>query len=198
MRRHYGSPSAARRTDCSSWPSWPSNSSSTETVKDDRDRLSDPAEGVGGPQDPTVVFTGQDVVDDLAGMPSMPGLLVLRADRVSRSVLTPEGPGWRTTSRRGCSANSERSDWFRLPRELGACQPQVLLRPEQFEPAPHWAAWYSLAGVRGDGDALGLSVHRDHHIDVLRRVVLSVASADDDGVVVGGDVLRAESGPADR
>jgi hypothetical protein len=34
----------------------------------------------------------------------------------------------------------------------------------------------------------------------LRRSVplLSVASADDDGVVVGGDVLRAESGPADR
>jgi hypothetical protein len=28
--------------------------------------------------------------------------------------------------------------------------------------------------------------------------VLSVASADDDGVVVGGDGLRAESGPADR
>jgi hypothetical protein len=28
--------------------------------------------------------------------------------------------------------------------------------------------------------------------------VLSAASADDDGVVVGGDVLRAEGSPADR
>jgi hypothetical protein len=32
----------------------------------------------------------------------------------------------------------------------------------------------------------------------LIYLLLSVASADDDGVVVGGDVLRVESSPADR
>jgi hypothetical protein len=31
-----------------------------------------------------------------------------------------------------------------------------------------------------------------------QRLLLSVASVDDVGVVVGGDVLRAESSPADR
>ena len=51
--------------------------------------LSNLAEGIGGPQDPTVLFTPQDVVDDLA---DMSGLLVLRAERVSRSVLAPDGP----------------------------------------------------------------------------------------------------------
>ena len=51
--------------------------------------LSNLAQGVGGPQDPTVLFTPEDVVDDLA---DVPGLLVLRAERVSRSVLTPDGP----------------------------------------------------------------------------------------------------------
>jgi SAM-dependent methyltransferase len=52
--------------------------------------LSNLAQGVGGPQDPTVLFTAKDVVEDLAGIP---GMLVLRADRVSRPVLTPDGPG---------------------------------------------------------------------------------------------------------
>lgn len=51
--------------------------------------VSNLTEGVGGPQDPSVLFTAGDVVDDLAGMP---GLLVLSADRVSRSVLTSDGP----------------------------------------------------------------------------------------------------------
>jgi SAM-dependent methyltransferase len=51
--------------------------------------LSNLAEGIGGPQDPTVLFTAKDVVDDLA---DMPGLLVLRANRVSRSVQAPDGP----------------------------------------------------------------------------------------------------------
>jgi SAM-dependent methyltransferase len=51
--------------------------------------LSNLAGGIGGPQDPTVLFTSEDVVDDLA---DLPGLLVLRAERVIRSVLTPDGP----------------------------------------------------------------------------------------------------------
>jgi SAM-dependent methyltransferase len=40
------------------------------------------AEGVGGPQDPAVLFTADDVVQDLA----LPGLHILRAERVSRPV----------------------------------------------------------------------------------------------------------------
>lgn len=39
-------------------------------------------EGVGGPQDPAVLFTAEDVGADLA----VPGLQVLRAERVSRAV----------------------------------------------------------------------------------------------------------------
>ena len=39
-------------------------------------------EGVGGPQDPAVLFTAGDVVEDLA----VPGLRILRAERVSRPV----------------------------------------------------------------------------------------------------------------
>jgi SAM-dependent methyltransferase len=45
-------------------------------------------DGFGGPQDPAVLFTARDVVGDLA---DLPGLVVERAERVSRPVLTPEG-----------------------------------------------------------------------------------------------------------
>ena len=45
-------------------------------------------EGVGGPQDPAVLFTAEDVVADLA---DQPGLIVERAERVRRPVHTPEG-----------------------------------------------------------------------------------------------------------
>ncbi|HEX8970325.1 class I SAM-dependent methyltransferase [Oryzihumus sp.] len=44
--------------------------------------------GWGGPQDPAVLFTAADVVDDLAGL----GLEVVRADRVERRVETEDGP----------------------------------------------------------------------------------------------------------
>lgn len=50
--------------------------------------LTNLAEGVGGPQDPTVLFTPQDVVADLAGIPQV---VVERAERVYRPVATPEG-----------------------------------------------------------------------------------------------------------
>jgi SAM-dependent methyltransferase len=43
------------------------------------------AEGVGGPQDPGVLFTAEDVVADLAATPG-PGLEVVRAERVLRTV----------------------------------------------------------------------------------------------------------------
>jgi len=43
--------------------------------------------GHGGPQDPAVLYTPDDVVDDLAGA----GLLVERAERVERPVHTPDG-----------------------------------------------------------------------------------------------------------
>ena len=43
--------------------------------------------GHGGPQDPAVLYTPDDVVDDLAGA----GLSVERADRVERPVHTPDG-----------------------------------------------------------------------------------------------------------
>lgn len=45
------------------------------------------AHGVGGPQDPAVLFTESDVVADLDGT----GLTVARAERVLRTV-SPEGP----------------------------------------------------------------------------------------------------------
>lgn len=45
-------------------------------------------EGVGGPQDPAVLFSPQDAVDDLA---DLPGLVVEKAERVHRPVSTPEG-----------------------------------------------------------------------------------------------------------
>ena len=44
--------------------------------------------GVGGPQDPAVLFTPQDVTADFAGMP---GLVVEKAARVQRRVDTPDG-----------------------------------------------------------------------------------------------------------
>ncbi len=43
--------------------------------------------GVGGPQDPRVLFTPDDVVADLRGT----GLLVERAERVHRTIATPDG-----------------------------------------------------------------------------------------------------------
>jgi SAM-dependent methyltransferase len=46
------------------------------------------AEGVGGPQDPAVLFTPQDVVADLA---EEPGLVVATAERMRRPVTTPDG-----------------------------------------------------------------------------------------------------------
>lgn len=42
-------------------------------------------EGYGGPQDPTILFTPEDVAGEL------PGLEIERADRVRRKVSTPEG-----------------------------------------------------------------------------------------------------------
>ncbi len=45
------------------------------------------AEGYGGPRDPAVLYTAEDVVGDLAES----GLQVARADRVRRPVETPEG-----------------------------------------------------------------------------------------------------------
>lgn len=44
--------------------------------------------GTGGPQDPDLLLTPQDVVDDLAGLPAF---VVERAERVYRPVVTPEG-----------------------------------------------------------------------------------------------------------
>jgi SAM-dependent methyltransferase len=46
------------------------------------------ADGWGGPQEPAVLFTTADVVDDVAGL----GLEVVRADRVERHVETADGP----------------------------------------------------------------------------------------------------------
>jgi SAM-dependent methyltransferase len=46
------------------------------------------ADGWGGPQEPAVLFTAADVLDDVAGL----GLEVVRADRVERHVETAEGP----------------------------------------------------------------------------------------------------------
>jgi SAM-dependent methyltransferase len=45
------------------------------------------AEGHGGPQDPTVLYTAEDVNRDLHGT----GLRIERADRVERPVPTPDG-----------------------------------------------------------------------------------------------------------
>lgn len=46
------------------------------------------AEGVGGPQDPAVLFTAEDLVADLA---DLPGMVVEKAERVERVVATPDG-----------------------------------------------------------------------------------------------------------
>jgi SAM-dependent methyltransferase len=46
-------------------------------------------EGVGGPQDPAVLFAPDDVLADLAGA----GLTTVRAERVHRTVPAPDGHG---------------------------------------------------------------------------------------------------------
>ena len=46
------------------------------------------AEGTGGPQDPSVLYTAEDVLDDLAGA----DLEVVRAERVAREIDT--GTAW--------------------------------------------------------------------------------------------------------
>jgi SAM-dependent methyltransferase len=45
-------------------------------------------EGYGGPQDPTILFSPDDISDDLAGIEE---LRVMRADRVMRPVMTDDG-----------------------------------------------------------------------------------------------------------
>lgn len=45
-------------------------------------------EGYGGPQDPTILFSSDDIADDLAGIEE---LRVVRADRVMRPVTTDDG-----------------------------------------------------------------------------------------------------------
>lgn len=45
-------------------------------------------EGYGGPQDPTILFSPDDISDDLAGIEE---LRVVRADRVMRPVMTDDG-----------------------------------------------------------------------------------------------------------
>ena len=45
-------------------------------------------EGYGGPQDPTILFSPEDITDDLAGIEE---LRVVRADRVMRPVMTDDG-----------------------------------------------------------------------------------------------------------
>ena len=45
-------------------------------------------EGYGGPQDPTILFSPDDIIDDLAGIG---GLRVVRADLVVRPVMTDDG-----------------------------------------------------------------------------------------------------------
>ncbi|GAA2260632.1 hypothetical protein GCM10010402_15210 [Actinomadura luteofluorescens] len=54
-------------------------------VGHDSDNL---AHGVGGPQDPAVLYTAQDAASDIAGT----GLQVLRAEPRTREVVTDEGP----------------------------------------------------------------------------------------------------------
>lgn len=46
-------------------------------------------DGVGGPQDPKVLFSPQDIVDDLEGVS---GLVIEKAESVARPVDTPDGP----------------------------------------------------------------------------------------------------------
>jgi SAM-dependent methyltransferase len=50
--------------------------------------LTNLTEGVGGPQDPTVLFTPDDVVDDLH---TLTDVTIERSERVRRTVPTPEG-----------------------------------------------------------------------------------------------------------
>jgi 2-polyprenyl-3-methyl-5-hydroxy-6-metoxy-1,4-benzoquinol methylase len=53
-------------------------------VAHDRENLD---HGHGGPQDPAVLYTAEDIIGDLAGS----GLQIDRADRVRRPVQTPDG-----------------------------------------------------------------------------------------------------------
>jgi hypothetical protein len=53
-------------------------------VAHDRENLD---HGHGGPQDPAVLYTAEDIIGDLAGS----GLHIDRADRVRRPVQTPDG-----------------------------------------------------------------------------------------------------------
>jgi hypothetical protein len=46
---------------------------------------SNPLEGIGGPQDPSVLFAPEDVVEDLSG------LRIERSERVTRTVVTDAG-----------------------------------------------------------------------------------------------------------
>jgi SAM-dependent methyltransferase len=52
-----------------------------------RDR-SNLEEGYGGPQDPAILFSPDDITDDLAGIKN---LRIVRADRVMRPVMTDDG-----------------------------------------------------------------------------------------------------------
>ena len=45
-------------------------------------------EGTGGPPDPAVLYTAEDVLDDLAGE----DFEVVRAERVARTVTSPDDP----------------------------------------------------------------------------------------------------------
>jgi hypothetical protein len=48
---------------------------------------SNPTEGVGGPQDPQLLFTAEEVLADLAGL----GLAMVRAEPVRRPVARADG-----------------------------------------------------------------------------------------------------------
>ena len=50
------------------------------------------AEGTGGPQDPAMLYTAQDVLADVADVPGV-DWEVLRAERVERTVATADGHG---------------------------------------------------------------------------------------------------------
>ena len=72
-------------------------------------------EGYGGPQDPAILFSPDDISDDLAGIE---GLRVVRADRVMRPVMTDDGErnaidalvrAERRTTRRRCTEISRMS-----------------------------------------------------------------------------------------
>ncbi len=80
---------------------------------------------------------------------------------------------------------------------IGWTLPVMPLQPEldSVDPAIRTGI-HTLAGL-SSLDATLRSIS-SHVASLAGRSLLSVASADDDGVVVGGDVLRAEGSPADR